>query len=201
MFVELEQGIGGMVHISDLSWTKRFNHPSEFTKVGEEIECVVLDIDNENRKLSLGHKQIEEDPWDTFESVFPEGSVHEATVLKTEDKGSIILLPYGLEGFAPTRHMKKEDGTDAKVDEKLDFKVLEFNRNDKRIILSHSAVYNDKIEAERAEQKETAKKDNARTKKAIKDLNSSNEASTLGDLDVLSQLKQKMEKAEKKGKK
>ncbi|MCB9227407.1 MAG: 30S ribosomal protein S1 [Chitinophagales bacterium] len=201
VFVELEQGIGGMVHISDLSWTKRFNHPSEFTKVGEEIECVVLDIDNENRKLSLGHKQIEEDPWDTFESVFPEGSVHEATVLKTEDKGSIILLPYGLEGFAPTRHMKKEDGSDAKVDEKLDFKVLEFNRNDKRIILSHSAVYNDKIEAERAEQKETAKKDNARTKKAIKDLNSSNEASTLGDLDVLSQLKQKMEKAEKKGKK
>jgi len=200
VFVELENGIGGMVHISDLSWTKRFNHPSEFTKVGDVIDCVVLEIDNENRKLSLGHKQIEEDPWDTFESVFPEGSVHEATVLKTEDKGSIILLPYGLEGFAPTRHMKKEDDSVAKVDDKLEFKVIEFNRNDKRIILSHAATYNDKIEEEKAEKQKNSKKSAAKTNKAVKDLNSSNEASTLGDLDVLSQLKKQMESNEKKGK-
>lgn len=199
VFVELQQGIGGMVHISDLSWTKRFNHPSEFTKVGEDIECVVLDIDNENRKLSLGHKQIEEDPWDTFESVFPEGSVHEATVLSKEEKGAIVLLPYGLEGFAPTRHLKKEDGSEPKVDDKLDFKVIEFNRNDKRIILSHAATYNDEIEADKSDKKRGKK--GGSTSDAVKKIQSNQEASTLGDLDVLSQLKKEMQENEKKSNK
>jgi small subunit ribosomal protein S1 len=197
VFVELQQGIGGMVHISDLSWTKRFNHPSEFTKVGADIECVVLDIDNENRKLSLGHKQIEEDPWDTFESVFPEGSVHEATVLSKEDKGAIVLLPYGLEGFAPTRHLKKEDGSEPKPDDKLDFKVIEFNRNDKRIILSHAATYNDEMQDEKVDKKRGVKKGGS-TSDAVKKIQSNQEASTLGDLDVLSQLKKEMQENEKK---
>ena len=197
VFVELQQGIGGMVHISDLSWTKRFNHPSEFTKVGADIECVVLDIDNENRKLSLGHKQIEEDPWDTFESVFPEGSVHEAAVLSKEEKGAIVLLPYGLEGFAPTRHLKKEDGSEPKPDDKLDFKVIEFNRNDKRIILSHAATYNDEMQDEKVDKKRGGKKGGS-TSDAVKKIQSNQEASTLGDLDVLSQLKKEMQENEKK---
>ena len=203
VFIELEQGIGGMVHISDLSWTKRFNHPSEFTKVGDDIECVVLDIDNENRKLSLGHKQIEEDPWDTFESVFPEGSVHEATVLSKEEKGAIVLLPYGLEGFAPTRHLKKEDGSEPKADDKLEFKVIEFNRNDKRIILSHAAIYNEAIEDEKpAGKKATGKKSTGgTTNDAVKKIQSNIETSTLGDLDVLSKLKKEMETKEGKTKK
>jgi small subunit ribosomal protein S1 len=202
VFVELIQGIGGMVHISDLSWTKRFNHPSEFTKVGENIECVVLDIDNENRKLSLGHKQIEEDPWDTFESVFPEGSVHEATVLSKEEKGAIVLLPYGLEGFAPTRHLKKEDGSEPKADDKLQFKVIEFNRNDKRIILSHAAIYNEAMEEDKTDKKKSgAKKSGGSTNDAVKKIQSNIESSTLGDLDVLSKLKKEMESKEKKSNK
>jgi small subunit ribosomal protein S1 len=203
VFIELEQGIGGMVHISDLSWTKRFNHPSEFTKVGDDIECVVLDIDNENRKLSLGHKQIEEDPWDTFESVFPEGSVHEATILSKEEKGAIVLLPYGLEGFAPTRHLKKEDGSEPKADDKLEFKVIEFNRNDKRIILSHAAIYNEAIEDEKpAVKKAVGKKSTGgSTNDAVKKIQNNIEASTLGDLDVLSKLKKEMETKEGKAKK
>jgi small subunit ribosomal protein S1 len=132
VFVELADGIGGMIHISDLSWTKRFNHPSEFTKAGNELEVVVLDIDNENRKLTLGHKQIEEDPWDTFETVFPVGSVHEATVISAEEKGAIVLLPYGLEAFAPKKHTAKKDGGFLAADEKAEFKVIEFSRNDKK---------------------------------------------------------------------
>jgi small subunit ribosomal protein S1 len=203
VFIELVQGIGGMVHISDLSWTKRFNHPSEFTKVGDDIECVVLDIDNENRKLSLGHKQIEEDPWDTFESVFPEGSVHEATILSKEEKGAIVLLPYGLEGFAPTRHLKKEDGSEPKADDKLEFKVIEFNRNDKRIILSHAAIYNEAIEEEKPASKKAGvkKASGTSTNDAVKKIQSSIESSTLGDLDVLSKLKKEMESKEGKAKK
>ncbi|MGB1247942.1 MAG: S1 RNA-binding domain-containing protein [Chitinophagales bacterium] len=193
VFIELEEGIGGMIHISDLSWTKRYAHPSEFTKVGENLEVIVLDIDDDSRKLSLGHKQIEEDPWDTFESVFPEGSVHEATVLSHEDKGAIVLLPYGLEAFAPNRHLKKEDGSKVAVDEKLDFKVLEFNRNDKRIIVSHSKVNDDNAYAEKEQKSKDRKANNERTSKAVKNLNSKVEASTLGDLDVLAELKKKME--------
>lgn len=198
VFLELEEGIGGMVHVSDLSWTKRYNHPSEFTKVGENLEVVVLELDHETRKLSLGHKQIEEDPWDTFESVFPEGSEHEGTVLSVEEKGAIVLLPYGLEGFAPTRHLVKEDGSSLKADEKATIKVLEFNRNDKRIIVSHTKIHNDKIEEEKTTKRNAAKADKEKTNKAVKKMQSNIESSTLGDLDVLSELKEKMQASEKK---
>src|SRR5690606_26654216 len=133
VFVELEEGIGGMVHISDLSWTKRYSHPSEFTSVGKEINVIILETDKEERKISLGHKQLEENPWDTFENVFPVGSYHEATILRKDDRGATVQLPYGLEAFAPIKHIKKEDGAMAEVDETLTFKVLEFNRDDKRI--------------------------------------------------------------------
>jgi small subunit ribosomal protein S1 len=138
VFVELENGIGGMVHISDLSWTKRFSHPSEFTKVGESIDVYIMEVDEENRKLSLGHKQLEENPWDTFENVFPVGSYHEATVIKKDDRGAIVQLPYGLEAFSPSKHLKKEDNSSVNVDETVTFKVIEFNRDDKRIIVSHA---------------------------------------------------------------
>lgn len=198
VFLELEEGIGGMVHVSDLSWTKRYNHPSEFTKVGENLEVVVLELDHETRKLSLGHKQIEEDPWDTFESVFPEGSEHEGTVLSVEEKGAIVLLPYGLEGFAPTRHLVKEDGSSLKADEKATIKVLEFNRNDKRIIVSHTKIHNDKIEEEKTTKRKSAKAEKEKTNKAVKKMQSNVESSTLGDLDVLSELKEKMQADEKK---
>jgi small subunit ribosomal protein S1 len=166
VFVELAEGIGGMVHISDLSWTKRYGHPSELVNKDQDLDVVVLDIDSENRKLSLGHKHIEEDPWDTFENVFPEGSVHEATVLKVEDKGAIILMPYGLEAFAPTRHIKKEDGNNAKVDDTLPFKVLEFNRNDKRIIVSHTKIIDANMAEEKAVKSKKAKSDRANSNKA-----------------------------------
>jgi small subunit ribosomal protein S1 len=198
VFVELEEGIGGMVHVSDLSWTKRFNHPSEFTKVGENLNVVVLEIDNENRKLSLGHKQNEEDPWDTFESVFPEGSTHEATVLNVEDKGAIVLLQYGLEAFAPTRHLVKEDGSSLKSDDKADFVVLEFNRNDKRIIVSHTKLHTEKVAEEKRATDKSNKADKDKTQKAVKKMQSHIEATTLGDLDVLSELKEKMQASEKK---
>lgn len=189
VFVELEEGIGGMVHISDLSWTKRYAHPSEFTKKGEDLEVVVLEIDVEERKLTLGHKQIEEDPWDTFEQVFPEGSVHEGIIIRKEDNGGIVQLPYGLEAFAPMKHLKKEDGSTANADEKLDFKVIEFDRNDKKIIISHSRTFED--------QKESDKKSAAKsTSKAIKSNNRTVEKTTLGDLDVLSELQAQMKESE-----
>ena len=196
VFVELDENIGGMVHISDLSWTKRYNHPNEFTSIGENLDVVVLEIDMENKKIVLGHKQLEEDPWDTFESVFPVGSIHEATVVKREDKGAIVQLPYGIEAFAPTTHIKKEDGVLAEVEESLQFKVLEFSRDDKRIIVSHTRILEDsKLEGKRAEEKErkTSAKRNAR---AISSNNSKIEKTTLGELDVLSQLKAKMEAGE-----
>ena len=192
VFVELKEGIGGMVHISDLSWTKRFSHPSEFTKVGNEIEVVILEIDKENRKLSLGHKQIEENPWDTFESVFPVGSYHEATVIRRDDRGVIVQLPYGLEAFAPIKHMKKEDGKLANVDETMTVKVIEFNRDDKRILVSHMRY----LEDIRREADETVKKekDTARqqTRKAVRNQQSKVERTTLGDMDAFSQLKQQL---------
>jgi len=193
VFVELDEVVGGMIHISDLSWTKRYNHPSEFTKVGNELDVVVLEIDAENKKIVLGHKQLEEDPWDTFESLFPVGSTHEATVLKREDKGAVVQLPYGIEAFAPTRHIKKEDGKLAEVEEILPFKVLEFDRDDKRIIVSHTRVSEDaKLEEKKTvdgEKKAVAKK----TKEAVEKTNSKVEKSTLGDLSALSDLKSKME--------
>ncbi len=192
VFVELEEGIGGMVHISDLSWTKRYSHPSEFTKVGEEIEIVILEIDKENRKLSLGHKQLEENPWDTFENVFPVGSYHEATIIRKDDRGAIVQLPYGLEAFAPIKHIKKEDGTLAEADETMTFKVIEFNRDDKRILVSHMRYLEDirreadeKVKSEKRKQRE-------QTRQAVKKQQSNVEKSTLGDLDVFSQLKEQL---------
>ncbi|MFN8267498.1 MAG: 30S ribosomal protein S1 [Chitinophagales bacterium] len=193
VFVELDDVVGGMIHISDLSWTKRYNHPSEFTKVGNELDVVVLEIDVENKKIVLGHKQLEEDPWDTFESLFPVGSIHEATVLKREDKGAVVQLPYGIEAFAPTRHIKKEDGKLAEVEEVLPFKVLEFDRDDKRIIVSHTRVSEDaKLEEKKSVEGEK-KKEAKKQKEALEKTNSKVEKSTLGDIAALSDLKSKME--------
>ncbi|MBT8233003.1 MAG: 30S ribosomal protein S1 [Saprospiraceae bacterium] len=189
VFVELKEGVGGMVHISDLSWTKRYSHPSEFTKVGSDIEIVILEVDEANRKLSLGHKQLEENPWDTFENVFPVGSYHEATLIKKEERGAIVQLPYGLEAFAPIKHIKKEDNSSAEVDESLTVKVIEFNRDDKRIIVSHLRYLEDiKREAEGEVRKE---KDDRRkqTRTHIKKQNTKVEGTTLGDLNVFSELK------------
>ncbi len=196
VFVELAEGIGGMVHISDLSWIKRYNHPTEFTKVGNELEVVVLDIDNDNRKLTLGHKQIEEDPWDTFETVFPIGSVHEATVLHADEKGAVVLLPYGLEAFAPKKHLAKEAGGFLGADEKAEFKVLEFNRNDKRILVSHARIWEDlKRDAVEGEKKEK-KVEREKTTKTVKTLQKNVEKTTLGDLGVLNDLRDKMNLAD-----
>ena len=193
VFVELEEGIGGMVHISDLSWTKRYGHPSEFTKVGETIDIVILDIDKDNRKLSLGHKQIEENPWDTFENVFPVGSYHEATVLRRDDRGAIVQLPYGLEAFAPIKHIRKEDGQLADVEEVLTVKVIEFNRDDKRILVSHLR-YLDDIRREADQQvRQERQKERKKTRDAVKKTQSNIERTTLGDLDALSQLKDQLQ--------
>jgi small subunit ribosomal protein S1 len=190
VFVELEDGIGGMVHISDLSWTRRYAHPSEFVKVGDEIEVVILEIDKENRKLSLGHKQIEENPWDTFEQVFPVGSYHEATVIKKEERGAIVQLPYGLEAYAPIKHIRKEDGKQAEVDETLTVKVIEFNRDDKRIMVSHLRYLED-IQREAEDQIKRAKEgEEEQTRKVVRKQQSKIEKTTLGDLDALSQLKE-----------
>ena len=192
VFVELEDGIGGMVHISDLSWTKRFSHPSEFTKIGEDIEVVILEIDKESRKLSLGHKHIEENPWDTFENVFPIGSYHEATIMRKDDKGAIVQLPYGLEAFAPIKHIRKEDGSSAAVDETLTFKVIEFNRDDKRILVSHLRYLDDiRREADDSVRKER-RQEHKQTDQVIRKQQSRVEMTTLGELDVFSQLKQQL---------
>ncbi len=200
VFVELEEGIGGMVHISDLSWTKRFNHPSEFTKVGNDLDVVVLNIDLNDRKLTLGHKQIEEDPWDTFESIFQEGSLHEGTIIKKEDNGAIVSLPYGLEGFAPIKHLAKEDGKTANVEETLTFKVIEFDRKDKKLIVSHrSYVESLNKEQEQAEKAEKTK-ERKKTKDAVKTVNKQVEKTTLGDLGVLGDLRDQLQKSEKDAK-
>ncbi len=188
VFVEMNDGIGGMVHISDLSWTKRYSHPSEFTKVGEKIDVEILEVDLNTRKLSLGHKQLEENPWDTFENVFPVGSYHEATIVKREDRGAIVQLPYGLEAFAPFKHIKKEDGSNAGVDEKLTVKVIEFNRDDKRIIVSHLRYLEDINREAEGEVKAEKVKQRNETRSAITKQNSKKEATTLGDLGVFSQL-------------
>ncbi|OSZ78357.1 30S ribosomal protein S1 [Chitinophagaceae bacterium IBVUCB1] len=196
VFVELETGIGGMIHISDLSWIKRYNHPSEFTKVGEQIDVAILSIDKENRKLALGHKQLEEDPWNTFETVFPIGSVHEGIVTKKDEKGATVQLQYGLEAYAPARHLKKEDGSAVEAEATLPFIIIEFDRNDKRIMVSHTRVWEQGV----AEEKEAAKKEavaeGEKTKKAVKNIQSKVEKPTLGDLGALAALKDKMKKAE-----
>ncbi len=196
VFVELETGIGGMIHISDLSWIKRFNHPSEFTKVGEEIEVIIMGIDKENRKLSLGHKQVEDDPWNTFETVFPIGSVHEGTVTKKDDKGATVQLQYGLEGYAPARHLRKEDESNVAADETTQFVIIEFDRNDKRIMVSHTKVWEQgKIEEKEAVKKE-AKAESDKTKSAVKNIQAKVEKSTLGDIGALAALKDKMKQDE-----
>jgi small subunit ribosomal protein S1 len=192
VFVELENGIGGMVHISDLSWTKRYSHPSEFTKVGEKIDVSILEVDEDSRKLSLGHKQLEENPWDTFENVFPVGSYHEATIIKKDDRGAVVQLPYGLEAYAPIKHLKKDDNSNAVADETLTFKVIEFNRDDKRIIVSHTRYLEDirkeadqMVESEKTREKEEVKK-------TIKATQSKVELSTFGDIEGFSELKEQM---------
>jgi small subunit ribosomal protein S1 len=198
VFVEITEGVDGLIHISDLSWTKKIKHPSEFTSVGEEIEVVVLDIDTENRRLSLGHKQLEENPWDVFETIFTTDSIHEGTVVDLMDKGAVVALPYGVEGFATPRHLVKEDGTQAKQDEKLDFKVIEFNKSAKRIIVSHSRVFED---VKRAEDSAKRKSQSRSNKKAMKSVSDNIEKTTLGDISDLAALKSQMEKDESKEKK
>ena len=199
VFVEIEEGVDGLIHISDLSWTKKIKHPSEFTQIGADIEVVVLEIDKENRRLSLGHKQLEENPWDVFETVFTVGSVHEGTIVEMLDKGAVIQLEYGVEGFATPKHLVKEDGSQAQLNEKLPFKVIEFNKESKRIILSHSRIYED---AQRAEAKEAKKASNAAKKNSKKEdipvIQNQAASTTLGDIDALAALKAQMEKDENK---
>ena len=180
VFAELEEGVDGLIHISDLSWTKKIKHPSEFTQLGSDIDVVVLEIDKENSRLSLGHKQLEENPWEVFETIFTEGSIHEGTIVELFDKGAVIALPYGIEGFATPKHIVKENGKSAKLDEKLPFKVIEFNKDAKRIILSHSRTFEDEAKNNETEQPQTEKKV---TKKA---------KATLGDIEALSELKDQM---------
>jgi small subunit ribosomal protein S1 len=198
VFVEIAEGVDGLIHISDLSWTKKIKHPSEFTSIGEEIEVVVLDIDAENRRLSLGHKQLEENPWDVFETIFTTDSIHEGTVIDLMDKGAVVALPYGVEGFATPRHLVKEDGTQAKQDEKLDFKVIEFNKSAKRIIVSHSRIFEDE---KRTEDTAKRKSQSRSAKKAVKSVNENIEKTTLGDISDLAALKTQLENKENKEKK
>ena len=180
VFAELEEGVDGLIHISDLSWTKKIKHPSEFTQLGSDIDVVVLEIDKENSRLSLGHKQLEENPWEVFETIFTEGSIHEGTIVELFDKGAVIALPYGIEGFATPKHIVKENGKLAKLDEKLPFKVIEFNKDAKRIILSHSRTFEDEAKNNETEQPQTEKKVTKRAK------------ATLGDIEALSELKDQM---------
>ena len=194
VFVELEEGVDGLIHISDLSWTKKIKHPSEFTQIGADIDVVVLEIDKDNRRLSLGHKQLEDNPWDNFETSYTVGSIHEGTITELLDKGAVISLPYGVEGFATPKHLVKEDGTPAKQDEKLQFKVIEFNKDAKRIILSHSRIFEDEQKAEARKARKAAGKQQAEEQPVAQSSNI--EKTTLGDIDALAELKQKLEKGE-----
>ena len=197
IFVELEEGVDGLIHISDLSWSKKIKHPAEFTKIGDSIDVVVLEVDAENRRLSLGHKQLEENPWDVYESLFGVGTVHQGTISNINDKGATVALPYGVEGFAPMRHLDKEDKTKARQGETLDFKVIEFSKENKKIIVSHTRVFQDALDNERQKnENEDAKKERA-TKKTVKKITESLEKTTLGDLSVLANLKEKIEKEER----
>ena len=198
VFIELTSGIGGMIHISDLSWLKRFNHPSEYIKVGENINIIILGIDKDNRKLQLGHKQLEEDPWNTLQDIFALGSVHEGTVSKKDDKGALVQLPYGLEGFAPARHLNKEDGKTVIADETIIFTVIEFDRNEKRIVLSHTRTWEKVKENEVVAAKQEAKVEVEKTRKAVKSVQAKVEKSTLGDLGALADIKAKLKKGERK---
>ena len=200
VFVEIEEGVDGLIHISDLSWTKKVKHPNEFTKVGEIIDVCVLEIDKVNRRLSLGHKQLEENPWDVFETVFTQDSIHEGTIIELLDKGAVIQLEYGVEGFATPKHLVKEDGSQAKLNEKLQFKVIEFNKDSKRIILSHSRIFEDVQRAEARAEKKAAtaarKAATAARKEEAPAIQNQAASTTLGDLDALAELKAKMQKGE-----
>lgn len=196
VFVEIEEGVDGLIHISDLSWTKKIKHPSEFTQIGAEIEVQVLEIDKENRRLSLGHKQLEENPWDVFETIFTVGSIHEGTIIEVLDKGAVVSLPYGVEGFATPKHLVKEDGSQAVVDEKLQFKVIEFNKEAKRIILSHSRIFEDeqkgaKKDAPAGDKKPAARRNN-KNEEASAMVTGPVEKTTLGDIEELAALKEKL---------
>ena len=197
VFVELEEGVDGLIHISDLSWQKKIKHPSEFCKVGDDMQVVVLEIDRENRRISLGHKQLEENPWDVFETIFGEGSVHQGTIIENKDKSGIVSLPYGVEGICPAKHLRKEDGTNAKIEDTLDFKVIEFNKESKKIVVSHTRTFEEGEDKPTVAPKGAAKKSanaGSPTSQAVKANNQNVEKSTLGDLGGLAELKEKMEK-------
>ena len=189
VFVELEEGVDGLIHISDLSWQKKIKHPSEFCKTGEAMEVIVLEIDQENRRISLGHKQLEENPWEVFEATFAEGTVHNGTIIEMKDKSGIVSLPYGLEGICPAKHLKKPDGNNAQVEDVLDFKVIEFNRDARKIVVSHIRTHEEQSETSKSSR--SSKKSNTNNLNAI---NKNAEKSTLGDLDALAELKEKMDK-------
>ncbi len=195
IFVEIEEGVDGLIHVSDLSWTKKIKHPSEFTQIGAQLDVQVLEIDTDNRRLSLGHKQLEENPWDVFETIFKVDSIHEGTIIEMLDKGAVVSLPYGVEGFATPKHLVKEDGSQAQADEKLEFKVIEFNKDAKRIILSHSRIFEDVAKAaERAEKKAAAAaKKSAKKEDAAPVIENKAAATTLDDIDALAALKEQLE--------
>ncbi|HEX8334177.1 MAG TPA: 30S ribosomal protein S1 [Segetibacter sp.] len=196
VFVELEPGIGGMIHISDLSWLKRYNHPADYTKVGEHIDIIIMGIDKENRKLQLGHKQLEEDPWNSLEDTFAIGSIHEGTITRKDDKGATVQLPYGLEGFAPARHLVKEDGKTLTADEHAQVMVIEFDRNEKRIVVSHSRIWEQAQHQEKEVARKEARVEADKTTKAVKNLQTKVEKATLGDLGALASIKEKLQQEE-----
>jgi small subunit ribosomal protein S1 len=198
VFVEIEEGVDGLIHISDLSWTKKIKHPAEFTAIAADIEVVVLEIDKDNRRLSLGHKQMEENPWDVFETVFGVDSIHEGTIIELMDRGAVIALPYGVEGFVTPKHLVKEDGSPVKVDEKLDFKVIEFNKSAKKIILSHSRIHEDE---QKSSVRSARQSEGAEVRKATRKIKTNLEKTTLGDISELAALKTSMEESEKKDRK
>src|SRR6056297_376741 len=200
IFVELEEGVDGLIHISDLSWSKKIKHPAEFTQIGEKIEVVVLDVDKENRRLSLGHKQLEENPWEVFETIFSEGSIHEGTIVELTNKGAVISLPYGVEGFATPKHLVKEDGSKAQAEEKLNFKVIEFNKDAKKIFVSHSRIHEDENRAQKDEERKAKRKAGKSTTKNVGRVNEKMERTTLGDVSGLAKLKEQMEEDEKASK-
>lgn len=193
LFVELEEGVDGLVHVSDLSWTKKIKHPNEFVKKDQELEVLVLEVDNENHRLSLGHKQLDENPWDAFETLFALGSVHEGTILKVEEKSATIALPYGVEGYAPIKQLYKEDKKTAKEDEVLPFRVTEFNKENKRIVLSHTAVWKNEVEVKQVDEKKSKNEEKEKASKAAKKNNDSNEKSTFADVEGLAALKEQLE--------
>ncbi len=199
VFVELEEGVDGLIHISDLSWNKKIKHPAEFTKIGEELEVIVLEVDVENRRLSLGHKQLEDNPWDTYEGLFSMNSLHSGVIGKVTDKGAaVIFTTYGVEAFAPYRQLTKEDGTVAKEHETLDFKVIEFNKENRRIVVSHTRIFDEKAQEVKKAESGEREKEAGTTAKAVKKIKDNQEKSTLGDIASLAALKTSLEGSEKK---